>query len=800
MNFTREDILKIYNALLQLGRKDSEFKEANTPLNSEDYITILQNGINKKVSINNLLSTLGLLKKDDFINVSDRYDEYYIQLSEAVTIIANNKRKKGLVITFQDINGSWRIYQFNDEISNFIKTKYWKDLSDFKYPIVNSILPDEEDLTLTYPDKEGNSFIQLKNREYNSEQFSGMGKIILRKNIVEIEDPVYGKIKKNVLDQTAFTQDNTMYEIRYDFDFNEKTITIPENCVLNFQGGSFKNGIIIFNNTKLDGNNQYFNDCSFRGTLATQHLYISKFGIKKDVNFDASYLIQEILDCIDNKNCTIDFDLDYDYNIGSATHDVTILIPNNVTIDWSGSGFFVLKKYSRLGAAVVIESQNVTINNIKIDGGGDSIIVGGSGQNGIGIGHSSNVFIDRGIIKNCHRGISGDDYLGDGGKAIQIEPTDVSNCIIQNLYISNCHRALSVLKSTPNGIIQVIFNNITAKDCEQFMSTETTNLSNNDAVQVSLSNFIAENCGSLDGVFTFSNSVNVNITNGKIIGDRLTESIFRGRRSKCNITNIDIFQPCDSVINLIPHTYGVSEVQSQNNNIKCNLYNTYTYIFKTDTHSYNAEDLGFIEIFSNIIPTDSVVVGSYFNSSLIIKLNFASQKYYFGTGVGLIANNYHYAKNLPTNNILFYDERHLGTTEESPSKESMYKGFLYYNTTLRRLTIFNGSGWVSDESALGGGAMASYGTSESRPEAAETSAGHTIYETDTKRKILWNGEHWVGLNGLSLNTTVMQSSQRPIYDIEVGYCTFDVQLGKPIWVKQIQDNIVTWVDATGTIV
>ena len=133
MIFTREDILKIQNALLQLGRKDSEFKDANTPLNSDDEIAILQDGINKKVSINNLLSTLGLLKKDDFINVSDRYDEYYIQLSEAITIIAKNKRKKGLVITFQDLQGNWKVYQFNGEINNFINTEYWKDLF-VKYP------------------------------------------------------------------------------------------------------------------------------------------------------------------------------------------------------------------------------------------------------------------------------------------------------------------------------------------------------------------------------------------------------------------------------------------------------------------------------------------------------------------------------------------------------------------------------------------------------------------------------------------------------------------------------------------
>lgn len=235
MIFTREDILKIQNALLQLGRKDSEFKDANTPLNSDDEIAILQDGINKKVSINNLLSTLGLLKKDDFINVSDRYDEYYIQLSEAITIIANNKRKKGLVITFQDLHGDWKICQFNGELDKFIDTNYWKDLFDFKYPIINSILPDEEDLTLTYPDNSNNSFIKFKDKDYDPDAFSGKGYKILRKNIINEE---------NILTQEMINKENTIYEIRYDFNLNGETIEIPKNCILKFNGGKLYNGYI----------------------------------------------------------------------------------------------------------------------------------------------------------------------------------------------------------------------------------------------------------------------------------------------------------------------------------------------------------------------------------------------------------------------------------------------------------------------------------------------------------------------------------------------------------------------------
>lgn len=284
MTFTREDILKIQNALLQLGRKDSEFKDANTPLNSNDEIAILQDGINKKVSINNLLSTLGLLKKDDFINVSDRYDEYYIQLSEAITIIANNKRKKGLVITFQNLQGDWKIFQFNGELNNFSNTDYWKDLFDFKYPIVNSVLPDEEDLTLTLPNEDDNSFIKLKDKEYDATNFSGMGTKIIRKNIIEVtqED---GTIKRiNYLSSDVFNSENTIYVIKYDFTLNED-ITIPSNCILQFDGGSISGEhTITGQNTGIEaGLVKIFGiDVAFAGDWNIKEIYPENFGVKGD--------------------------------------------------------------------------------------------------------------------------------------------------------------------------------------------------------------------------------------------------------------------------------------------------------------------------------------------------------------------------------------------------------------------------------------------------------------------------------------------------------------------------------------
>lgn len=44
---------------------------------------------------------------------------------------------------------------------------------------------------------------------------------------------------------------NTKYVIRFNFDLNNQEVTIPENCVLEFDGGIISNGTLIGNNTKI---------------------------------------------------------------------------------------------------------------------------------------------------------------------------------------------------------------------------------------------------------------------------------------------------------------------------------------------------------------------------------------------------------------------------------------------------------------------------------------------------------------------------------------------------------------------
>lgn len=138
MFFTREDILKIQQALFKVSVKDSELPNAE-PVTLEDIISIVQNGKNKKIKIVDFLEQTSLRDKD-IINISNKYDEHYISLSEAINLVPELQRKEGLFITFQDVNGNWQFYQFKGTLEEFSEEDKWFNL-DFEKYLKETLIP-----------------------------------------------------------------------------------------------------------------------------------------------------------------------------------------------------------------------------------------------------------------------------------------------------------------------------------------------------------------------------------------------------------------------------------------------------------------------------------------------------------------------------------------------------------------------------------------------------------------------------------------------------------------------------------
>lgn len=138
MFFTREDILKIQQALFKVSVKDSELPNAE-PVTPKDIISIVQNGKNKKIKIVDFLEQISLGDKD-IINISNKYDEHYISLLEAINLVPELQRKEGLFITFQDVNGNWQFYQFKGTLEEFSEEDKWYNL-DFEKYLKETLIP-----------------------------------------------------------------------------------------------------------------------------------------------------------------------------------------------------------------------------------------------------------------------------------------------------------------------------------------------------------------------------------------------------------------------------------------------------------------------------------------------------------------------------------------------------------------------------------------------------------------------------------------------------------------------------------
>lgn len=103
--------------------------------------------------------------------------------------------------------------------------------------------------------------------------------------------------------QQKFNKENIIYKITRDIDLEGGTLTIPKGCTLDFQGGSFSNGNISWDNVKIKSNKyKIFNNIIFLENTLFKEIMPEWFGAIGDGDKDDSASLQEMFDIL-NK-CT----------------------------------------------------------------------------------------------------------------------------------------------------------------------------------------------------------------------------------------------------------------------------------------------------------------------------------------------------------------------------------------------------------------------------------------------------------------------------------------------------------------
>lgn len=501
MFFTEEDYRKIEKWLVSKGVMDTQFSPA-APLDGNETVAIVQNGKNVNATIDALVEKLFLLGVDDFLNVTDKYEQPAIPLIQAISLIPFRHRRIGQVITFLNEDNKWVIYQFQgSSLTQWNNTTQWVNV--IGSTITGELVPDEEDLTGI---KEGDkTVLKFKNKAYSTANFSGLGRVYLRKNIAG---------GKNILTQQMINQENTRYILQYDYDLNGQTITIPANCVIEFEGGSIANGTIVFNNTTLLGDNIVIRYCELSGTIANDTVDIKWFHSESDnISSTLQYLVNT------NKHVTI--------NTGTWTVSNTVFIKENTVIVGEHPTLSILKaneqsivngdnKYNLLSTVNMINNisityfrngnegtypyENIIIKDIHFDTNRQNIVTNSNIMCSVRLENCNNCIID-----NC----TFTDYntVNNSVFDTQIYVVESKNCKINNCKTANCS-LVKVLNCYDVDVTNNVGNNTVGTWIET-LAGESLFIDNN----IITNDIRPQSKNSTIGV----NSRNVTITNNKVI-------------------------------------------------------------------------------------------------------------------------------------------------------------------------------------------------------------------------------------------------------------------------------------------
>lgn len=120
-----------------------------------------------------------------------------------------------------------------------------------------------------------------------SEQYpyNGMGRVILKKNMVNGVNTLTQDMFYKGEAGSRVPNTNTIFVIKYDFDLDGAEITVPADCVLEFEGGSLSNGTLTGTDTQIKAQKtSIFTGITIAGTWNVPYITSDWFGDAKTVD------------------------------------------------------------------------------------------------------------------------------------------------------------------------------------------------------------------------------------------------------------------------------------------------------------------------------------------------------------------------------------------------------------------------------------------------------------------------------------------------------------------------------------
>lgn len=282
---------------------------------------------------------------------------------------------------------------------------------------------------------------------------------------------------KLVVVDTFPTKANSTYTLNKDYDLGGRTYILPQGLTIKMKKGVFKNGTLIGQNTKIEGNQPLFDKVTIKGEWNVPLISTSLF-----INLDYDNSLRDVI-ALSNPN------VNNKVIIEDGTYWVSIEKNDGYGFKLCDNTTFLLKgriilKPNRFSNYNIIKVEG---NNISIEGNGfifgdrkEHIGTGGEWGMGIEINNSSNVTIRDVTVKSCWGDCI---YVGGDSKKITIrgctldasrrqgisvtsgEKIIISNCFISNINGTNPQYAVDIEPNEGKKVIDVTIKNVISKNC-----------------------------------------------------------------------------------------------------------------------------------------------------------------------------------------------------------------------------------------------------------------------------------------------------------------------------------------------